>query len=54
MATLRGAGYNPTAIREMAGIAGLGGIVNRIGTMLAVPIEATQGQRGTDFGCFAL
>lgn len=36
------AGYDPTAIREIAGIAVLSGIVNRMGTMLAIPVDEAQ------------
>lgn len=38
------AGYPPTAIREIAGIAVLAGFVNRVGTMLAVPVNEGQEQ----------
>jgi AhpD family alkylhydroperoxidase len=36
---LSAAGHGPTAIREAAGISVLAGLVNRVGTMLAVPLN---------------
>lgn len=39
---LSAAGYNATAIREIAGVATLAGAVNRMGTMLAVPVDEAQ------------
>ncbi len=45
VAALREAGHAPTAIREIVGAVVLGGFVNRVGTMLAVPIDEAQEQR---------
>lgn len=42
--TLSEAGYQPTAIREIVGITVLAGFVNRMGTMLAVPVNKQQEQ----------
>lgn len=39
LAPLREAGYGPTALREIVGVAGLATLINRVATMLAVPIE---------------
>ncbi len=39
VASLRRAGYSDTAIREIGGIAGVSTLINRVATMLAIPLN---------------